>query len=232
MPWMPRRASLPRPRWGPTPASLVGTLPYMAPEQVEGRSVDARTDIFALGGILYEMTAGRRAFTGESPASLIAAILEHDPEPLSAAQAVPAGIRTAGSKVSRQGSERAMAERERCGRRIAVARNAGLAAGRLLARPHSREARDPHVGRGRRRDVARRARLAWPVAVDAGTGHASPAAGRAAHPGDASPETCAPPRSRRTGGRWRLQPALTVARSRIHGPRPRGGAGHRALEGL
>ena len=64
----------------------------MAPEQVEGRSVDARTDIFALGGILYEMTTGRRAFAGESSASLIASILEHDPQPLSAAQAVPAGF--------------------------------------------------------------------------------------------------------------------------------------------
>jgi tRNA A-37 threonylcarbamoyl transferase component Bud32/WD40 repeat protein len=74
------------------PGLVVGTLPYMAPEQVEGRSVDARTDIFALGGILYEMTTGRRAFAGESPASLIASILEHDPQPLSAAQAVPAGF--------------------------------------------------------------------------------------------------------------------------------------------
>ncbi len=74
------------------PGLLVGTLPYMAPEQVESRAVDARTDIFALGGILYELTVGRRAFTGESPASLIAAILEHDPDPVSAAQAVPPGF--------------------------------------------------------------------------------------------------------------------------------------------
>jgi Tol biopolymer transport system component len=74
------------------PGFVVGTLPYMAPEQVEGRSVDARTDIFALGGILYEMTTGRRAFAGESPASLIASILEHDPQPLSGVQAVPAGF--------------------------------------------------------------------------------------------------------------------------------------------
>jgi eukaryotic-like serine/threonine-protein kinase len=74
------------------PGLVVGTLPYMAPEQVEGRSVDARTDIFALGGILYEITTGRRAFAGESPASLIASILEHDPQPLSVTQAVPAGF--------------------------------------------------------------------------------------------------------------------------------------------
>ena len=64
---------------------ILGTLPYMAPEQVEGRDADHRTDIFALGGILYEMVAGKRAFTGESPASLTAAILEHEPEPIDAA---------------------------------------------------------------------------------------------------------------------------------------------------
>ena len=62
---------------------LLGTVPYMAPEQLEGRSVDARTDIFAFGAIVYEMTAGRRAFAGDSQASLIAAILEREPEPIS-----------------------------------------------------------------------------------------------------------------------------------------------------
>ena len=62
---------------------LLGTLPYMAPEQLEGHSVDGRTDIFAFGAIVYEMTAGRRAFAGDSQASLIAAILEKEPEPFS-----------------------------------------------------------------------------------------------------------------------------------------------------
>ncbi len=66
--------------------TVLGTVPYMAPEQVQGLPADARTDIFAFGAVLYEMLAGRRAFEGGSPASVIAAILEHDPPPVSARQ--------------------------------------------------------------------------------------------------------------------------------------------------
>jgi serine/threonine-protein kinase len=62
--------------------SIMGTWPYMAPEQLEGKDTDARTDIFAFGALLYEMTSGARAFEGDSHASLIAAILERDPIPL------------------------------------------------------------------------------------------------------------------------------------------------------
>ena len=62
--------------------TVLGTLQYMAPEQLERKSVDARTDIFALGALLYEMVTGSKAFTGESQASLIGAILKDDPTPL------------------------------------------------------------------------------------------------------------------------------------------------------
>jgi len=62
---------------------IPGTLQYMAPEQLEGKEADARTDLFAFGSILYEMATGRRAFSGESAASLVAAILEHEPAALS-----------------------------------------------------------------------------------------------------------------------------------------------------
>jgi len=66
--------------------TIVGTLQYMAPEQLEGKESDARTDIFAFGTVAYEMATGKRAFEGKSQASLIAKILETDPAPISSLQ--------------------------------------------------------------------------------------------------------------------------------------------------
>src|ERR1700730_10699010 len=68
--------------------SIIGTLQYMAPEQLEGGEVDARTDIFAFGAVVFEMATGKKAFEGKSQASLIAKILETDPPPMSSLQPV------------------------------------------------------------------------------------------------------------------------------------------------
>jgi eukaryotic-like serine/threonine-protein kinase len=65
---------------------ILGTFQYMAPEQLEGKNSDARSDIFALGAVLYEMSAGRPAFRANTKASLIAAILSSEPPPISTLQ--------------------------------------------------------------------------------------------------------------------------------------------------
>src|SRR5262249_57672218 len=75
---------------------VVGTIQYMAPEQTEGKPADARSDFFALGAILYEMTTGRKAFEGTSASSILAAILTTTPPPMSTLQPItpPAFDRT------------------------------------------------------------------------------------------------------------------------------------------
>lgn len=73
--------------------SIVGTVQYMSPEQIEGRDSDARSDIFAFGLVLYEMIGGRRPFEGKTQASVVASILALDPAPLSAVQpATPSAV--------------------------------------------------------------------------------------------------------------------------------------------
>src|SRR5437870_4946146 len=62
--------------------TIVGTFQYMAPEQLEGKDADARSDIFAFGALLYEMATGKPAFSGKTPASVIAAILASEPKPV------------------------------------------------------------------------------------------------------------------------------------------------------
>jgi Tol biopolymer transport system component len=63
--------------------TIVGTFQYMSPEQVEGKDLDGRSDIFSLGAVLYEMLTGQRAFQGKSQLSVASAILEKEPEPIS-----------------------------------------------------------------------------------------------------------------------------------------------------
>ena len=69
-----------------TEGTILGTIQYMAPEQLEGKEADERSDIFALGSVLYEMVTGKRAFEGKTTASTIAAILAAEPKPPSAVQ--------------------------------------------------------------------------------------------------------------------------------------------------
>jgi Tol biopolymer transport system component len=67
-----------------TAGSIIGTIQYMSPEQIEGKEADARSDIFAFGTVLYEMVTGKRPFSGKSQISLASSILESDPQPVSA----------------------------------------------------------------------------------------------------------------------------------------------------
>jgi Tol biopolymer transport system component len=66
-----------------TAGALVGTIQYMSPEQVEGKPADSRSDVFALGAVIYEMVTGKRAFDGKNQISVASAILEKEPEPVS-----------------------------------------------------------------------------------------------------------------------------------------------------
>src|SRR5208282_2548101 len=72
---------------------IAGTLQYMSPEQLQGKAVDGRSDLFSFGCVLYEMLTGKRAFEGESAASVIAAILEREPAPLEVARPLDRVVR-------------------------------------------------------------------------------------------------------------------------------------------
>ena len=74
------------------PGVLLGTVPYMSPEQVRGEELDGRSDVFSLGVVLYEMVSGRQPFSADSAAGTLSAILSHDPPPLGTRPHVPAEL--------------------------------------------------------------------------------------------------------------------------------------------
>ncbi len=87
--------------------TIIGTVAYMSPEQAEGRPVDARSDIFSFGSVLYEMLTGRRAFHGDSKVSTLAAILREEPPPVSELSArVPTEVDRIVTRCLRKDSQR------------------------------------------------------------------------------------------------------------------------------
>jgi serine/threonine protein kinase len=89
------------------PGMLMGTTAYMSPEQARGLAVDARTDIWSLGVVLYELSAGRAPFGGQTPSDVLAAVLEREPEPLAGLKSdVPDGLQRIVSKALQKDREK------------------------------------------------------------------------------------------------------------------------------
>jgi len=108
------------------PGTVMGTVGYMSPEQVRGRAVDSRTDIFSFGAILYEMISGTRPFRGETTADTMSAILKEDPPELTKTEkSIPPGLEristTALRRAPRSGSSRRATSPSRCSRSRAPA---------------------------------------------------------------------------------------------------------------
>ncbi len=123
--------------------TILGTFQYMAPEQLEGKDADARTDIFAFGAVLYEMATGKKAFSGATQASLIGAILHTEPAAISTVQPMtpPALDRIVRTCLAKDPEERwqSAADVRRELRWIAEGSQAGAAAQPASARRRRRE---------------------------------------------------------------------------------------------
>ena len=150
------------------PGLVMGTVGYMSPEQVRGLAVDARTDLFALGAVLYEMLSGRRAFAGMTPADTMSAIVRDDPSDLSA---IRTDLAPSLGQIVRHCLEKNPAERFQTARDVAFALEALSGSSR-----HGRLAADEEVTRGRKMWVA--AAVVGAIAL-AATGYVT---GRASRP--------------------------------------------------
>ena len=117
---------------------VLGTAGYMSPEQARGRPADARSDLFSLGAVLYEMLSGRRPFAGDTAADTLSAILHRDPpEITTGVGAVPAGV----EKVVRRCLEKDPQERFQSARDVAFALEAVSGSSAVLAAPPPRGSR-------------------------------------------------------------------------------------------
>jgi len=146
---LPTQASRPLTEKG----TVMGTFQYMAPEQLEGKAADARTDIFSFGCVLYEMSTGRKAFSGASQASLVTAIMSKEPESISSVVAMspPALDRLVATCLAKDPEERWQSARD-VKNELSWIAQAGSKAGA------------PAVVVSRRKN---RERLAWAVAAAA-----------------------------------------------------------------
>jgi hypothetical protein len=131
--------------------TVVGTASYMSPEQAEGRKVDARSDIFSFGAVLYEMVTGRKAFAGESRVATLSAVLREEPK--------PAGelVETTPPEL-----ERIMA---RCLRKDAARRFQTMADLKVALEEVQEESASGEGARATRKTAPWRSRLGWAVAV-------------------------------------------------------------------
>ena len=129
-------------RYGTRAGVLMGTLEYMSPEQASGRTLDHRTDQFSFGLILHEMATGRPAFRRDSPAQVLAAVIERDPEPLGRLRPdVPAGLASLVSRCLEKDPARRFARTDELASELAAlagrSRSGPLAETRVVPNPPS-----------------------------------------------------------------------------------------------